>query len=234
LLSKLDWQITLFFNQFAGKHEILDRSIYFLADYYLASSMFFLAIICYLWFREQGHSHSAREHIVAEFIGAAVAGPISRGLQLILNFHPRPLHDPSLAFRVPFGVDPAALNHWSSFPSDHAAVYFALATVIWLDSRRLGVAAWIWAALFCLARIYLGYHWPSDILGGALVGIVCVLIFRAFFPRAILSQALAWEQKRPGIFYACAFLACYLLGTLFNELRHLASSLVKALRIAGF
>jgi undecaprenyl-diphosphatase len=234
LLPKLDWDIALFFNQFAGRYKILDRSLHFMADYLLASTMLFLAVICYLWFRDESHSRSAREHMLAEFTGAALAGPISRGLQLVLKFHPRPLHDPSGAFRVPFDVDPGILNHWSSFPSDHAAVYFGLATVIWMHSRPLGVAAWIWSALFCFPRIYLGYHWPSDILGGAIIGAICVLVSRAAFPRAILSQALEWEKRKQGIFYACAFLVCYQVGTLFGEVRHLGASLLEVFKIAGF
>jgi hypothetical protein len=41
-------------------------------------------------------------------------------------------------FDVPPGIDPAALNGWNSFPSDHACVYFALTTVIWRRSQLLG------------------------------------------------------------------------------------------------
>lgn len=234
MLRSFDWNITLFFNQFAGKHEIVDRSIHFAADYSLTSSMLLFAVICYLWFREKAGARPTQARMIAEIIGAALAGPISRGLQLILKFHPRPLHDPSRAFHVPFGVDPAILNHWSSFPSDHAAVYFGLATVIWLHSRRLGVAAWLWATLLCFLRIYLGYHWTSDILGGAAIGILCVLAFRAIIPRVLLSKALEWEERIPGVFYAFAFLACYQIGTLFEDLRHLGASLLKAAGIIGF
>ncbi|HXR78051.1 MAG TPA: phosphatase PAP2 family protein [Bryobacteraceae bacterium] len=234
MLQRLDWNITEFFNQFAGKHQIVDRSIHFLADYSLTSSMLLLAVICYLWFREKADSRPIRARMIAEIIGAALAGPISRGLQLILRFHPRPLHDPSMAFHVPYGVDPEILNHWSSFPSDHAAVYFGLATVIWLHSRWLGAAAWVWAALLCVLRVYLGYHWTSDILGGAAIGILCVLAFRTIVPRVLLSQALTWEERWPGIFYAFAFLACYQVGTLFEDLRHLGASLLQAARIIGF
>ena len=76
MLPKLDWDIALFFNQFAGRYKILDRSLHFMADYLLASTMLFLAVICYLWFRDESHSRSAREHMLAEFTGAALAGPI--------------------------------------------------------------------------------------------------------------------------------------------------------------
>ena len=58
-----------------------------------------------------------------------------------------------------------------SFPSGHAAFFFALATVVYLYNKKWGVGFFISAILVSLARITSGVHYPSDILGGALVGI---------------------------------------------------------------
>lgn len=75
----------------------------------------------------------------------------------------------------PFLVDPAIKNlvqaHGYSFPSGHTASAFAAAGVLWQRSPKwCGAAALLVAVLIALSRIYLGVHYPSDVLGGALIG----------------------------------------------------------------
>ncbi|MBO4501791.1 MAG: phosphatase PAP2 family protein [Clostridia bacterium] len=59
-----------------------------------------------------------------------------------------------------------------SFPSGHALSCFAAATVLlYYDKKRLGPAALILAALIGFTRLYLRVHFPSDVLGGAIIGV---------------------------------------------------------------
>ena len=188
-----------------------------------------IACICYLWFREAGVLGNAdRPMMVREFVGVCVAGPLSRCLQLLLKFHPRPFHDSALHFSVPAGVHPDEFNHWSSFPSDHAAVYFALAALITFHSRRFGVMAWIVSAVAVFPRVYLGYHWPSDIVAGAVVGVGCVWMSRKLIPAPAVARTLRWEQSVPYVFYTAGFLLLYQVGTLFEEVRRVGSGLTQA------
>ena len=59
----------------------------------------------------------------------------------------------------------------SSFPSGHAAFYFALATVIYFYNKKAGLLFFLASFLIVLSRVFVGIHWPLDILAGALVGI---------------------------------------------------------------
>ncbi len=66
--------------------------------------------------------------------------------------------------------------HSASFPSAHAANSFGMATTVALRHRRWAGAAWGVAALVSLSRVYVGVHYPSDVLAGALLGIGCALL----------------------------------------------------------
>lgn len=59
-----------------------------------------------------------------------------------------------------------------SFPSGHAAFFFALAAAIWFYDKRWGWVFFASTVLMCVARIVVGVHYFSDIVGGFMVGIV--------------------------------------------------------------
>ena len=67
----------------------------------------------------------------------------------------------------PEGMSP---RHNSSFPSGHAAGSAAVAVMVARRHGRLGIVAWMIALWIMLSRIYLGRHFPSDVLTGALLG----------------------------------------------------------------
>src|SRR5436853_404506 len=64
-----------------------------------------------------------------------------------------------------------------AFPSGHASRAFAVAAFLTIRFRwRLGIPAGAFAVLAGISRVYLGLHWPSDVLGGAAVGIGFALL----------------------------------------------------------
>jgi len=60
--------------------------------------------------------------------------------------------------------------HTGAFPSGHTSTAFACATVLAWSDRRLAIPAYILAALIAISRVYVGVHWPLDIIGGAVLG----------------------------------------------------------------
>jgi undecaprenyl-diphosphatase len=76
------------------------------------------------------------------------------------------------------------------FASGHAANTFAVAFLLWLVLKkyyRWAVLIFLWAIFMCYTRIYLGVHYPGDIIVGALLGILCggvsFLIYRTLYTR---------------------------------------------------
>jgi undecaprenyl-diphosphatase len=63
-----------------------------------------------------------------------------------------------------------------SFPSGHTASSFAVAGIIFSTLKKFRIPAIILASLIAFSRMYLLVHYPSDILGGILLGIICFKI----------------------------------------------------------
>jgi len=59
-----------------------------------------------------------------------------------------------------------------SFPSGHASFYFTISAVVYFYNKKLGIIFFAVSVFMGLARIFVGVHWPSDILFGVLVGIL--------------------------------------------------------------
>jgi undecaprenyl-diphosphatase len=88
---------------------------------------------------------------------------------------------------LPDAITPVGCTGSFSFPSNHAFNNFAAAAFIYRFFPKLKWALFITAALIAISRIYLGLHYPSDVLGGAIFG----LISGYFFASMIL-----WIEKR--------------------------------------
>jgi len=58
-----------------------------------------------------------------------------------------------------------------SFPSGHASACFALSYIVYHYNKKAGIVFFVASFLVSIARVFVGVHWPSDILGGAVVGV---------------------------------------------------------------
>jgi undecaprenyl-diphosphatase len=210
----------LFLNRFVGKSRLLDGSVELISGTFILNGVLFVALLWFIWFKDK--REESRIRLFMGSVAAVLAGFLSRLLQLSLPFHVRPLYNADLKLTWPIGVESGTLNHWNCFPSDHAALFFGLAALIWISDRRLGVFALFWAAITSSTRVYLGFHYPTDILGGAVLGILMVIFFQRLPSPRVVYRLLDWERCASASFYAVAFIASYQAGTLFNDVREIA------------
>ena len=121
-----------------------------------------------LWWRK--HRELAIDVVVLIIISDLVTG----GLKLLF-MRERPFEVLSDVHMLSWGSLTTAGGY--AMPSGHTARGFAMATLIALGTRlRVGASVLAVATLVGLSRIYLGVHWPSDVLAGALLGILLALI----------------------------------------------------------
>lgn len=95
----------------------------------------------------------------------------------------RPCQDPDFFVHVRLLVNQCSGGY--SFTSSHAANHFGMATFLFITFRHLlkkwTLLAFLWAAVISYAQVYVGVHYPFDLLGGAIVGVLFGWIMGRFF-----------------------------------------------------
>ena len=84
--------------------------------------------------------------------------------------------------------------HGHSFPSGHTASAFAAAFALWLQNRKLGVPALVLAAFIAFTRLYLYVHFPTDVLGGLVLGLAL-----GFFASWLVDSLANKSKKKQSV-----------------------------------
>jgi undecaprenyl-diphosphatase len=84
-----------------------------------------------------------------------------------------------------------AIPHSHSFPSGHTATAFAGATMLSLIVPRAAPAFYVLAAAIGYSRLYVGVHFPLDVVGGVVIGVATALLLHA----AIRRRSARWLQR---------------------------------------
>ncbi len=146
-----------------------DRGAAFLGEYGLIGLLGVLLAVC--WWRVR------RRPGAVPAVAALLWGPLAAALAWLANMPIRAIVERPRPFREHDGLEvllPGTTGY--SFVSDHTSVAMALAVGIFMASRRYGLAALALALLEALSRMYLGVHYPSDVVGGIALGTSVALL----------------------------------------------------------
>jgi undecaprenyl-diphosphatase len=182
--ADLDFTVYKAINGFAYGHDSFEDVLRFFA---LDAQYFFVALLAGLFFaRGKWSSVNARHGVIAAGLAAALALAIAHGITLVWP-RPRPYvaHPEDAHLFISPSGDP-------SFPSDHATAAFAIAVSLLLRSRRIGLLALVMAAILAVARVAVGTHYPSDVVGGAALGTAAALFLWLPPIRGRLHRVADW------------------------------------------
>ncbi len=227
-IANLDHQVFVWLNQFMSRGLLSDLFVW-LHDALIVRFFPLVLAVCWLWFEKSPKQEFNRQILLEGVLTGFAALVVGRSLALVLPFRDRPLADLDLHFAVPVDVQ---LRTWSSFPSDHAVLAFALAASLFRVSPKIGLWAFFHATMvICLPRLYFGLHYPSDLIGGALIGIMLAYTASRLPVRhAVTGLLLKVESARPAMFYAFGFLVLVEIAEMFQSMRSVAVEAFKVLR----
>ena len=155
----MDHALFLFINGFAGRSRALDACGMFLASYlpYLVGAV--VLAFCFV--------HRKRKEALTALVSGMLAWVLARGIgMLVLRL--RPYVVITTAKKLASGID--AVRDTLSFPSEHTTLFFAMATAVYAFDKKWGRVFLGAASAIGIARVFIGLHWPSDILAGAVLG----------------------------------------------------------------
>ncbi|PEL93388.1 undecaprenyl-diphosphatase [Bacillus wiedmannii] len=154
----MNYTVFQWFNNFAGSSKLLDTLMIAITNsaVYVAILLMFI-----LWFNNGKKVNAIKKQYTVLYTTLSVI--IALLVNVVIHavyYHPRPFVSHDVHQLVPHAAD-------SSFVSDHSVLVFSIAFVFLLRGEKLKYVALIWAVLVGVSRMYVGVHYPLDILGAA-------------------------------------------------------------------
>lgn len=160
-LSKLDYSIFKFFNSWAG-HPASDWFFIFFAVYIV----YILPALLLVWWFVAKDRLVTRKAIIMATFSALLAREVLKPVIVHIWTRNRPFIEHTVHNII------SKTDNEPSFPSGHALAMFAIAAAVYHYNKKAGMLLYVTAILTGISRVVVGVHYPSDIIGGAVLGII--------------------------------------------------------------
>ncbi|WP_406270061.1 phosphatase PAP2 family protein [Streptomyces sp. NBC_00191] len=150
----------------------LDRTMVFVGEYGIMFAMVLLVLWCWWSVRRRGTTEDS-----VGGVAALIWAPLAAGIALLINIPIRGFVERPRPFRDHQGIEVLVSGKSDySFVSDHATLAMAIAAGLFVAHRRFGLAAIVLALAEGFCRVYLGVHYPTDVVGGFALGTAVALL----------------------------------------------------------
>jgi undecaprenyl-diphosphatase len=185
----MDFTIFKAINDLAAQHDWLEDPLRFMAQ---DAQIFFAAVLVALFIaRGEWRSLNGRRGVALAGFSALTA----LGLAQVIAH----VWDRARPYEAHHGVHLfIAASHDPSFPSDHATAAFGLAVAVLFYHRRAGWLMVAMASILAISRVAVGTHYPTDVIGGAVLGAGAALLW---LRESHLRNLAHWTADRVGSLY---------------------------------
>ncbi|MFH8978371.1 phosphatase PAP2 family protein [Streptomyces sp. NPDC017890] len=148
-----------------------DRVMEFVGEY----GLLFAIVLLVLWCWWSGRRRAGED--AASNVAALVWAPLAAGVAVLVNVPIRGFVERPRPFKTHDGLEVLVAGKDDfSFVSDHATLCMALAVALFVANRKFGLAAIVLAVFGGFIRVYMGVHYPTDVIGGFALGTAVALL----------------------------------------------------------
>ncbi|WP_409471130.1 phosphatase PAP2 family protein [Streptomyces sp. HC307] len=168
-----------------------DRIMEFVGEYGLLLAMVLLVVWCWWSVRRRGGEEAASS------VAALVWAPLAAGIAVLVNVPIRGFVERPRPFFSHEGLDVLVSGKTDfSFVSDHATITMAMGVGLFVAHRKFGLAGIGLALLEGFLRVYMGVHYPTDVIGGFALGTAVALLLSPL-AMALLTPVMKAVERSP-------------------------------------
>jgi undecaprenyl-diphosphatase len=173
-----------------------DRGMEFVGEYGLLLAMVLLVLWCWWSVRRKGGEDAASS------VAALVWAPLAAGIAVLVNVPIRGFVERPRPFLDHQGLDVLVSGKTDySFVSDHATITMAIGVGLFVANRRFGLAGIALALLEGFCRVFMGVHYPTDVIGGFALGTAVALLLSPLAMALLTPVTQAVETSSWGAWF---------------------------------